>query len=137
MTYGEKASALHNSGYNCAQSIVGAFADLTGIDEKRLIAIAGGFGGGMRSGEMCGAVSGAIMILGILSPYDNSSDMAARERIAMLTREFTKRFRERFSYLRCEDLLKSNGQRNCDGFIRGAAEILAEIIETYIKGEVK
>ena len=49
MTVSEKAVLLHGQGYNCAQSVLAACGEYTGMDEKTALAIAGGFGGGMRS----------------------------------------------------------------------------------------
>ena len=60
----EKALALHAQGFNCAQCVLSALGDYTGMDEKTALAISAGFGGGVRCGEICGAVSGAVMALG-------------------------------------------------------------------------
>ena len=129
MNYREKAAFLHESGYNCAQSVAGAFCEITGVDEKQMLAIAGGFGGGVRCGEICGAVSGAVMVLGLLYPFDDGKNKAGKERIARLTKAFTKRFEERFGNLRCLDLIKASGKRDCRNYIMGSAEILADVIE--------
>lgn len=61
----EKALALHNQVYNCAQSVVGAFCENYGIELEHALRLAGGLGGGLRSGEVCGAVSGAVMVIGL------------------------------------------------------------------------
>ena len=60
MTVSEKAVLLHGQGYNCAQAVLAACGEYTGMDEKTALAISGGFGGGMRCGEMCGARGGII-----------------------------------------------------------------------------
>ena len=61
MSIKEKALELHKKGYNCAQAVIAACSDMTGLDEKTALAISAGFGGGLRSGEVCGAISGAVM----------------------------------------------------------------------------
>ena len=61
----EKAFALHAEGYNCAQAVIGAYADIIGIGEQEAFSIGAGFGGGAGTGELCGAVSGAVMVLGL------------------------------------------------------------------------
>ena len=64
------AYAYHKQGYNCAQSVAGAFADLTGTAPEQLMAAMGGFGGGVGGSheELCGAVSGGVLVL-ICTPY--------------------------------------------------------------------
>ncbi len=100
-----KASDIHSKGFNCAQSVLLSLSDLTGQDEKTSLALGGGFGGGMRAAEVCGAVSGAVMALGLLFPFTDGDDKAAKDRIASLTREFHKRFREKNGTLICRSLL--------------------------------
>lgn len=133
MNYSEKAALLHDSGYNCAQSVAGAFSDLIGMEQKQMLALAGGFGGGVRCGEICGAISGAVMVLGMLYPFQNGEDKEAKDRIARLTKTFTKAFEERFGQKRCMDLIKASGKRDCQNYIMGAAGILADMIENEKK----
>ena len=64
MGIGQDALMLHMDGYNCAQAVLASAGKLTGLDEAEALAIAAGFGGGLRCGEVCGAVSGAVMTLG-------------------------------------------------------------------------
>jgi C_GCAxxG_C_C family probable redox protein len=72
----EKAIQASNSGLNCAQSVLTAFSDWTGIDPMRSQAIAAAFGGGIcRSGQTCGAVSGALMVIGIMRPDLSKSEI--------------------------------------------------------------
>ena len=115
----EKAAALHADGFNCAQSVLGALGDYTGLDEKTALAIAGGFGGGVCCGELCGAVSGAVMALGLVRPHATAGDAESRAAVRRLTGEFTKNFRETFGCLRCIDL-KRAGQP-CPRLIEYAA----------------
>ncbi len=64
----ELAQAYHDKGYNCAQSVSAAFVDSVDIDKNTLFAISEGFGYGMGGAdETCGALTGAIMILSLLS----------------------------------------------------------------------
>ena len=102
-----KADAFHNKGYNCCQSTVAAFADLVGVDENTLLHIASGFGGGMGNGEICGAITGAVMALNLLSEMDHSNPGATKRKSGAQARELQKRFEAQFGYLRCRDLLKN------------------------------
>lgn len=64
----EKARALHDTGVNCAQAVAMVFADVVGVSEKDLFRFAEGFGFGMGCAEgTCGAISGAVMIISLLS----------------------------------------------------------------------
>ena len=82
------AHQYHKQGYSCAQSVSGAFADLTDWEPEQLFAAAGSFGGGVGGSheELCGAVSGGLLVLGLLFP---------------------QRFFETFGNTRCGDLLRS------------------------------
>ena len=85
MSVRDDALRLHSSGYNCAQSVLAALGSYTGLDEKTALAVSGGFGGGVRCGEICGAASGAVMALGLAFPYADGEDSEAKARIAKLT----------------------------------------------------
>ena len=102
----EKAFALHEKGYNCAQAVIGAYADQIGIGEQEAFSIGAGFGGGAGTGELCGAVSGAVMVLGLLTPVDPADPVGSKKRTTAKGKAFQKRFVETFRHLRCHDLLK-------------------------------
>ena len=100
------AKEKHELGFNCAQSVLAAFADLTELPEEQLMSLSGGFGGGTGTGELCGAVSGAVMTLGLLTPVDMEQPVASKKRTVELSKEFQKRFAEKFDALRCKELLQ-------------------------------
>lgn len=138
----EKAFALHEQGYNCAQAVIGAYADKIGIGEQEAYSIGAGFGGGAGTGELCGAVSGAVMVLGLLTPVDMNDPVGSKKRTAALGKEFQKRFVEKFRHLRCHDLLRDPTQasdatpaaqamcvtHHCRLMIVTAVEILEELL---------
>ena len=67
MDHSQKAQNLFLEGYNCAQAVLCAFDDVTGIDKQTSTRLASSFGGGMgRLREVCGTVSGALLVLGIV-----------------------------------------------------------------------
>ncbi len=75
MTKAEKAKELFLSGYNCSQSIAGAFCDELGLSFEKAVKLSSGFGGGMgRMREVCGAFSGIVMVLSALEGYDSPND---------------------------------------------------------------
>jgi len=133
MDHVERALELNRSGYNCAQSVFCAFSDITGVEEKTALSIAAGLGGGVRAGEVCGAVSGAALVLGALYPFCDSTDYEAKQRIASLAREFCARFKEKYGTVRCDELLKrTEGEEKrykyCPDYVRDCAQLLEEMI---------
>ena len=116
----EKATALHESGFNCAQSVLGALGSYTGLSEETALSVTGGFGGGVSCGEICGAAAGAVMALGLARPYTSPEDGESRAAIRKAAAEFNRCFRENFGCLRCVDL-KRAGQP-CAALIEYAAE---------------
>lgn len=70
----EKAIAYFENGYSCSQAVLLAYADKYGISEATAAALSGSFGGGMgRLREVCGALSGGLMVLGLEYPYTNTT----------------------------------------------------------------
>ena len=73
--YGDRAKALFERGYNCSQSVVLAFCEPLGLDMETMARLASSFGGGMgRLREVCGAVSGMLMIVGLAKGYSSPDD---------------------------------------------------------------
>ena len=96
------AYELHRSKNNCAQSVLGAFSDRTGLTLEQSIGIAAGFGGGVGGSheELCGAISGGVLALGLLFPED-------RRKCYALSKEFRRRFQEVFGRTCCRELLEA------------------------------
>jgi C_GCAxxG_C_C family probable redox protein len=128
--------------HNCCQSILEIFGPEYGLDEDTALRLGTGFGGGMgRMGEICGAVTGAFLALG-LKYGDPRANNEAKDRTYDVVREFTKRFAARHGSIQCRKLLgcdigtpegmaeaKNKDLFNtlCATFVRDAAEILEEL----------
>ena len=107
MDHAEKARQLFLEGYNCAQAVVCAFEDMTGLDRETSARLASSFGGGMgRLREVCGTVSGALLVLGLLCGYSDPKDPGAKIEHYHLVQEFARRFREINGTIICRELLK-------------------------------
>ena len=113
MSKEEKALALHAQGFNCAQCVMMAMGDHTGLSDQMSASLAAGFGGGAGCRELCGALSGAFMAVGASLGAEN------RPTVQALDREITHAFREKFGAVRCADL-KANGIP-CDDLIAFSA----------------
>lgn len=91
---GEAAMGYFKQGYNCAQAVFLAFGELTGMDETTAARLVSSFGGGMgRMREVCGAVSGALAVLGLVNGYSDPTDNAGKMRHYEDVREFAERFK--------------------------------------------
>ena len=108
MDHGERAAELFLSGYNCAQSVAVAFCDVTGMDEKTAARMASAFGGGMgRMREVCGAVSGMLMVLSVLYGYDTPGDDVSKKELYTRVQALAGRFREAVGSIVCREILKN------------------------------
>lgn len=138
----EKARELYLEGYNCAQAVALAFADLTGTDVETVKLASAPFGGGMgRLGEVCGAVSGMLMTLSFVRRRDT---LDAREKAALYNEErvIAEMFRTRAGSILCRDLLmmragKKEGGLACPDIVALAAEIIENEVIAASHGENK
>lgn len=133
----EKARALFQEGYNCAQAVFLTYSDMFGMDTALAAQLAASFGGGMgRMREVCGTVSGMAMIAGLMEPANDPKDKEAKARNAALVREFADAFRQKNGSIICRELLgldKKEGnvsvaprKRPCVEFVATAARIVGE-----------
>ena len=125
MDYVEKARALRADPavhYNCCQAVLVTFADRLGLTPEQANALGAHFGSGMRHGSTCGAVTGALMVLGL-------AGKGADEATALM-----RRFREKNQVLDCANLLRLAKERgeerkcHCDRMVYEAVELLEELL---------
>ena len=111
----EKARRLFKEGgYNCCQAVVLAYNDLFGMDDNTAAALSSGFGGGMgRMREVCGSVSGMVMLAGLLKPACDPMDKAARTGNYALVQEVAGEFKAMNGSIICKELLGLT--ENCSG----------------------
>ena len=96
------------SGYGCAQAVLMTFSDVTGFDADLAARMASSFGGGMgRMREVCGAVSGMLMVVGYLYGYDTPGDDTVKKEHYALVQELAGKFREQMGSIVCRELLKN------------------------------
>lgn len=106
MQRADKAKALFLQGYNCAQSVAGAYTDILGLPFETAVRLASGFGGGIgRLREVCGAMCGAVMVLGAVYGYDGPKAFEAKKELYEQVRQAAEGFRCETGFLRCRDLL--------------------------------
>ena len=94
------------NGYNCCQAVVLAYNDIFGIDDTTAAAISSGFGGGMgRMREVCGSVSGMVLLAGLLKPATDPSDKSGRAANYSLVQEVAGEFKSINGSIICKELL--------------------------------
>ena len=104
--YADRACELFLGGANCAQSVFAAFSEPLGLDEEFCLKISSAFGGGMgRMREVCGAVSGMLMVAGLLRGYAQHND-TDKKAIYELTQSMAERFKKAHGTIICRELLK-------------------------------
>jgi len=144
MKRSEKALNFYARGYNCAQSVIVAFADVLNLSEETTLKLAAGFGGGMgRLQQTCGAITGAFMVIGYLKGnYQTGKESdQSREITNQLIQDFSRIFTQKHGSINCKsliniDLNSEEGQKKaketdvfnkkCTYFIKTAVELLED-----------
>jgi C_GCAxxG_C_C family probable redox protein len=144
MTKPDRALSLFREGFSCSQAVAAAFAEDLGLDRDMALRLSQPFGGGIaRRADWCGAVTGALLVIGLKHGRDKAKDEAARDRTYALVRKFVDAFTARHGHFRCKDLLGCDigtpeGQKKaedlnlhktrCEDYVRDAAAMLEEIL---------
>ena len=147
MDHSVKAAELFLNGRNCAQAVVLAFEDVTGLEESFAAKFSSSFGGGMgRMREVCGAVSGMLMVLGVLYGYEeNAESDAHKKQLYKDVQALAGKFREECGSIICREILKNPPsdpnptprtaefykQRPCARMVMTAARLLDEFIAEH------
>ncbi len=144
MTRSETAQQYFKSGFNCSQSVLGVFAHDLGISKDSCLKIACGFGGGIaRQQHICGAVTGAVMALGLKFGKGSNDDDAKKLFTYEKTQVLLEEFRQKHKSVNCRELLqgldmikdsekiKELGlfQSLCPGYVKDAVEITEKLLK--------
>jgi C_GCAxxG_C_C family probable redox protein len=147
MDRAELAADYMRNGFNCAQSIVKAYAAELNADEDSVVRMAASFGGGMgRNGYVCGALSGAAFVIGARYGNVDPADTAAREKAYAAVNDLLERFRKEHHTVLCRELLSIDlkipeelkrareagvFRNRCPVFVLAAGRILEEILAVH------
>ena len=145
MTKREIGENYFKQGYNCSQSVVLTFIDEIGLDKEKALMISSSFGGGMgRQREVCGAVSGMLIVLGAIKGYYKVDNHTEKAEYYALIQNLCNKFKEINGSIVCRELLglstSSNPtpekrtdayykKRPCASLVGDAVEILEEYLE--------
>ena len=112
----ELAKSLFKQGYNCAQAVTAAYADLYGFTQEQALRMSASFGGGIgRMRETCGAACGMFILAGLKTGTIDPTDREGKAANYSLVQELAEKFRQENGALRCADLLGLSKQVAPDG----------------------
>jgi C_GCAxxG_C_C family probable redox protein len=140
----EKALSLMQKYGSCCTGVLAAFAPELGMEEELAAGLGRGMAGGVGSmGKVCGAVSGATMVIGAkMTNKDNINDMEAGMKIMDTVKEFAAKFEEQHSSIICRELIgrdistpekrqaamEAKAYANCPKYVQTAAAIVDEML---------
>jgi C_GCAxxG_C_C family probable redox protein len=140
----QDAVGLFRSGFSCSQAVFAAYSEAFGLERELALKIAQPLGGGIaQRGEICGAVSGALLVIGLKHGRTRPDDTAAKETTYRLIHEFIQRFQGAQGTIVCKELLgfdlstpeghdqaaeKGLFEDLCPELVRTAASILEELL---------
>ena len=101
----KKATDFFSQGFNCAQSVFATFSEKYGLSEELALKIGCGFGGGLRNGELCGAVTGAVMVISLCYGQSSPIDIDSKILCQNKTKEFTDAYKSKNKSIVCRNLL--------------------------------
>ncbi len=120
----ERLFQIQSPHYNCAQRVLCAFAEDAGISQDLACRIGANFGGGMKCGSVCGAVTGGLMVLGLFGIDDPKS-----------VQEFLSAFRGNHDGMfECQPLLQANAKtglpraQHCQGLVLESIGLLENML---------
>ena len=141
----QQAEEIFRAGFNCSQAVLSAFAESLGMEQDLALKVSGPFGGGIgRMGATCGAVTGAVMVLGLRYGRVRATDLLTRDQSYAAARQLSERFRARHGALSCRGLLgfeigtpegaerarrEKIHEKVCAQFGRSAAELTEELLK--------
>src|SRR6202158_2825994 len=138
----KKTLACFKEGFNCTQAMLSTYGQQFGLDRENAVKIARDFGSGICMGETCGAVTGALMVIGLKHAGLKGRSLFSKDRTEGIAREFVARFKARNGTTECRELLgcdvssfgglktakkEKHFKKRCPKFVRDAAEIVEEI----------
>lgn len=132
-TKADQAIEFHDRGYNCAQAVACSFCQELGVSEDEMFRIAEGFGLGMGMMEMCGALSGMMMIIGLSNSAGPDAQKLTKADTYRKVKEYVKKFQDQNGAYLCHELKGvETGKvlRSCPDCIRDAVALTEEYLDS-------
>ncbi len=128
----EYADQMHNSKYNCCQAVACAYAEEVGMSKQDLFRMAEGFGFGFGCMEgICGALSGAVILAGVVNSDGNLEAPGTKKDTYKLSKEMVRLFQEKTGGLICRDLKGIDTGVvlcTCPNCIKAGVEVAQEVL---------
>jgi C_GCAxxG_C_C family probable redox protein len=140
----DQCVACFKKGINCTQAVASTYGGQFGLDAETALKIAAAFGSGMGMGETCGAVTGALMVIGLKHSKTAGSRLLSKDKTEEIAHEFTERFKARHGTVVCRELLgcdvttsaglktakqEKHFKKRCPEYVKDAAMILEELLK--------
>ena len=134
----EAAVETFNKGFNCAQSVFSSHSAELGLDAVFAKKIGGAFGGGLsNNGEVCGAVAGALMLIGLKYGQHIEGDKDSKNRTGEKTNEYIQRFRKEYGSITCRGLLKLDLSIKEDAIKARESGVFKTLCPVFVKRSVE
>jgi C_GCAxxG_C_C family probable redox protein len=101
----QEAMDLFQQGFDCSQAVLMEFADELNLDDETAKKISACFGGGIWNGHVCGAVTGAMMVIGMKYGHSQAGDKETKDLMVQKINEFITAFEQKHGSVVCKDLL--------------------------------
>ena len=103
----ETAINCFTDGFSCSQTVLASYSEKLGLQKELAFKVSGAFGGGMgHIGETCGAVTGALMLIGLKYGKYKKEDLVSKDKTYNIVKEYITQFRENHGSIKCSDLIK-------------------------------
>ena len=134
----ETSAELFNGGFNCAASVISSFCEDYELDTELAVKLACGLGGGCGEGEVCGAVSAGVLVVGLKHGQHIHGDMGTKANCYARVTQFLDAFKKKHGVITCRDLLASTTELSeeesiaerrklCTGYVKDTVDILEEL----------
>lgn len=132
----ENAIVNFKGGLHCSQCVLAAFSDELGLEKELALKISSGFGGGMCGGDICGAVTGAVMALSLKYGNIKADDKAEKEKTYDVTRAFCKEFKKINGSIICRELLEIDFAQKENRMIAREKGLFKEKCPKYVEDAI-
>jgi C_GCAxxG_C_C family probable redox protein len=137
-TNAETSVEIFAKGFSCAQAVLLSHCEEYGLSDELAKKVAGGFGGGMgHSGEVCGAVSGALMLIGLKYGQYKEFDKESKEKTYRLAKQYTDNFKKEFGSINCTKLLKFDLSNKEEAVKAKESGVFKELCPVLVKRAVE
>ena len=129
---------IFNKGFNCAQAVLCSHCDEYGLPEAIAKKLSCGFGAGMAyTDNICGAVTGALMLIGLKYGKSMESDNEAKEKTYNLVKEFIEGFKKEYGSIECTELIKYDLSKEEELLKARTSGVFTDLCPLFVKRSVE